>query len=143
MKTKQTEAKAKHAGGRPSAYQADYPARVLAFMDEMTADNFDRHCSKPHIGVLLGVCTDTILEWEKKYPEFSGAIKRWETKRNAVHYEVKRMSDARWIFLKKNWEGMSDKQAVEHTGEGGGPVRVQVERVITRDRDNAGPSGGD
>ena len=31
----------------------------------------------------------------------------------------------------------------EHTGEGGGPVRVQVERVITRDRDNAGPSGGD
>jgi hypothetical protein len=35
------------------------------------------------------------------------------------------------------------KQAVEHTGEGGGPVRVQVERVITTDPKHAGIRNGD
>lgn len=145
MKNKRTDAKAKHAGGRPSAYSPDSIAAIEAFTAEMTADadNFNAHCSKPHIAVLLGVCTDTVNEWVKQYPEFSVAIKKWETRRNALHYEVKRMSDARWIFLKKNWEGMSDKQEVAHTGENGGPLRVQVERVITTSGKDAGLASGD
>lgn len=135
MSKEQTEAKAKHAGGRPSAYRPDFPERVLAFMDEMTVDGFDRHCSLHHIAMLLGVCTDSVREYIKQYPEFSDAIKRWETKRNALHYEVKRMSDARWIFLKKNWEGMSDKQEVAHTGKDGGPIQHQVFNTAYADDD--------
>jgi hypothetical protein len=36
-----------------------------------------------------------------------------------------------------------DKRDFEHTGEGGGPVRVQVERVVTTDPKNAGIREGD
>ena len=130
MKSKKTPARKKHAGGRPSDYDAVViPEKVLAFSEEMTVDTFNEHCSKHHIALLLDKCTDTILEWEKKFPEFSGAIKRWETKRNALHYEVKRMSDARWIFLKKNWEGMTDRQ--EMTGKGGGPIDHAVNVKVT------------
>jgi len=111
--------------GRPS----DYPgAKACALLEkvtnEMTPQNFKQHCSIYHIALLFGKHVDTIYEWRKKHEEFSEAIKKWETKRNALAFEISGWSDARWIFCMKNWTGMSDKQELEHSGEVSLPVFI-------------------
>lgn len=107
----------KHAGGRPTLYQGKRTCKALdAFAKGMTALNFNQRCTKPHIAVFFGVCEDTIFEWAKQYPEFSEALKRWETRRDALAFEVRGWSDARWIFCMKNWTDMKDRQDVSHNG---------------------------
>ncbi len=102
--------------GRPTEYAGDKScAAVCAFADEMSVQNFNSHCSVAHLGWLLGVDEDTVRNWTKKHEEFFGAVKRWETRRNALLFEVRGMTDARWIFCAKNWAGMRDKQEIEQT----------------------------
>jgi len=86
------------------------------FITKMEKNNFWQHSSVHHIAVLLDVHRDTIYEWQKTYPEFSDTIKRWEEKRNALFLELTNKQGA-WIFLAKNWLGMSDNQTIEHSGE--------------------------
>jgi len=87
------------------------------FIDEMDAVpvNFWRHCSVHHIAVLLDIRRETIYDWRNKFPEFSNTIKKWEEKRDALFLELKNKNGA-WIFLAKNWLGMTDKQEMEHSG---------------------------
>ena len=88
------------------------------FIDEMipTPVNFWKHCSVYHIACLLNVSRETVYAWRDKYPEFSDTIKEWESKRNALFLELNNKNGA-WIFLAKNWLGMSDKQEMEHSGD--------------------------
>lgn len=110
--------KKKHAGGRPTDYAGESScAAVMAFTDDMDAVNFRSHCSVAHVACLLDVSERTIYRWVDEHEEFCQAVKRWETKRNALLHEVKGMSDARWIFCAKNWAGMKDKQEIEQVGE--------------------------
>jgi hypothetical protein len=102
--------------GRPTEYAGEKSClAVHVFTDEMSVQNFNAHCSVAHLACLLGVVERTVYRWAEAHDEFSQAVKRWETKRNALLYEVRGMSDARWIFSAKNWAGMRDKQEVEQT----------------------------
>lgn len=91
---------------------------LQGFIEGMTAEPnvFWKHCSVHHIACLLDISRETIYAWQKKYPEFSDTIKRWEEKRNALFLELK-VKQGAWIFLAKNWLSMTDKQELEHTGE--------------------------
>lgn len=99
-------------------YSEEMIQKVGAFTREMTAEptNFWKHSSIHHIAVLLDVSRETIYAWQKKHPEFSDTIKKWEETRNALFLEL-RVKQGAWIFLAKNWLGMTDKQEVEHSGE--------------------------
>ena len=110
-------------------YQGVETIQILEnFIDEMTAEPtvFWKHCSVHHIACLLDISRETIYAWQKKYPEFSDTIKRWEEKRNALFLELK-MKHGAWIFLAKNWLGMTDKQELEHKGDEFHPLRVIIE----------------
>jgi len=109
--------KKKRGRGRPTDYVDKKTCAVLAeFTEEMNIQNFKQHCSIYHVALLFRKNIDTIYEWQKQHAEFSEAIKNWETKRNALAFEVSAWSDARWIFCMKNWTEMTDKQSVEHSG---------------------------
>jgi len=115
-------------------YNPDFIKKIEKFTKELTSDssNFWKHCSIHHIACLLGVHRDTIYEWQKKFPEFSDTIKKWEEKRNACFLEL-RQKNASWIFLAKNWLGMSDKQEVQQTTEFK-PLKV----IISKETDTNG-----
>jgi hypothetical protein len=53
--------KAKHPGGRPTSYRAEFCKRVVALMDEGRS--------------LLGVHPDSLYEWQKFHPEFSEPVR--------------------------------------------------------------------
>lgn len=121
--------KRKRPVGRPTDYAGKKTcAMVLAFAEGMTAENFAKRCTIPHVALLLKVNTDTILEWRKEHYEFSVAVKNWQTKRDATAFEVRAWSDARWIFCMKNWTGMRDKQEIEHSGEVKQTILFQMPR---------------
>jgi hypothetical protein len=67
---------AKHAGGRPSKYRAEYPAQAekLCALGAIDTD----------LAAFFAVHVDTIAEWKVAHPEFSDAIKRakdnWDAK---------------------------------------------------------------
>jgi len=103
------------------------------FIDEMDAVpvNFWQHCSVHHIAVLLDIRRETIYDWRNKFPEFSNTIKKWEEKRDALFLELKNKNGA-WIFLAKNWLGMTDKQEVDSNVSGG--LKLEIEKIITDQR---------
>lgn len=130
--------------GRPTAYREQETCRaVLAFADSMTAENFPRRCSKAHIAVLLGIDEDTVRNWEAAHPEFFGAIKKWQAKRDAVAFEFRLWGDGRWIFCMKNWTGMTDRQEVAHSGkvETNDPLIIKVVHVKDGDKGNGNGNG--
>lgn len=113
-------------------YQGDETIKLVEdFTSEMTAEpsNFWKHCSIHHIACLLGTHRDTIYDWEKKHDGFSDTIKSWRERRNALFLELK-AKHAAWIFLAKNWLGMTDKQNVEQSGE----VNIKWEEIFTDKR---------
>ena len=124
------------AGGRPTKYEGEktYQA-VYAIIEKMEAKDFFSFCGVEQIAEALGVHRDTIYEWRNKHDEFSDAIKKWETKRNALFYKLAispQVKDAKWIFLAKNWLGMTDKQELEHKGGVKTDNKLVVEVVHTK-----------
>jgi len=121
--------------GRPTKYEGDKTCQAIyAITENMTAKEFFSFCGVEHMAHALDVHKDTIYEWKKQHPEFSDAIKRWETKRNMLFYSLAvspQIRDAKWIFLAKNWLGMTDKQEIEHRGDDFHPLRV----IITNNGD--------
>ena len=97
-------------------YNSSHIQTLATFINDMNTSNFWKHSSVHHIACLLGVCRDTIYEWQKQYPEFSDTIKRWEEKRNATFLELRDKNSA-WIFLAKNWLGMIDEQKIKQKHE--------------------------
>jgi len=86
------------------------------------------------------VSEDSITRWKEKRSEFADALKRGEAKRKisllqAMHRNAtERNNAAVQIFLAKNWLGMTDKQEWEVSGEGGGPLKIKLEEIITDER---------
>lgn len=97
--------------GRPSKYNKETVPKLQKFIKKMTVTNFWSHCGKSSVAFYLDVTRETIYDWERKFPEFSDAIKKWEIKRDMLFLQIKSKQGA-WIFLAKNWLGMTDK--MEH-----------------------------
>lgn len=136
-------APAPRSGGRPTKYEGPVTlVRLNEFVDDMETEAgvglfFVRYCSVPHVARHLGVCRDTILEWSKQHPEFSEVMKRWSTTRDSIFIPMltnRRVPPAIWIFLAKNWLGMTDRhitelQAGSVTKDGDGIPDSELERI--------------
>jgi len=137
---------AKHAGGRPSKYNADIIGKVEVAADMLRTkpESFLSGCGIEQIADSLGVCTDTVYEWAKVYPEFSEALKAWQTTRDATLYKLaKTLPPAIWIFMTKNMLRWRDNQAVEHSGaiKTGDKLTIHVVHTKPGDTDNGNGNG--
>lgn len=64
-----------HPGGRPTKYDPSFPSKVDEYL-ETTGKN-QMHLPKiQSLALYLGVNEDTLVEWGKKYPEFSASLRR-------------------------------------------------------------------
>lgn len=79
--------------------------------------------SKAEVCHELSINRDTLLEWEKTYPEVSGAIKigtafseGWWMKQGRNNIGNIKFNTALWFINMKNRFGWRDKQDVEHSG---------------------------
>lgn len=79
--------------------------------------------------VNLGVHRDTIYAWAESIPDFSDALKTgilhaqawWERQgRESLH--LKEFQTGLWFANMKNRFGWADRNNLEHTGKGGGPI---------------------
>ena len=112
--------------GRPSKYLKKY--------DEMLLKHMSQGFSYESFAGSIGVCRDTLYEWESKHPNFS------DTKKRAIdaclfHWEQMGMQILRgkgsppvWIFSMKARFGWSDQPAPEKIDRD--PIQIElVERV--------------
>lgn len=124
--------------GRPTKYQGDITIQQVITAAEFLRKNpeqFLSGCGIEQLADGIGVCKDTIYEWQKQYPEFSDAIKEWTTARDATLYKLaKSLPPAIWIIFSKNMLGWRDRQEQFH--EGNVNLNLRIERVITDKRPN-------
>jgi len=137
--------KDKPKGGRPTKYKPRAtPKKVYTLVDYMTVETFLECCSIEHIAYALDIHKDTLYEWKKKYPEFSDAIKKFETKRNMLFYRFlasKQIPPAKWIFLAKNWMKMRDR--LDHKMEGSVILEISKEFLPDLDRNKTSDDNTD
>ena len=111
MKT--TKKLQKHPGGRPTKYK---PAIIFPKIEEYLSMCGREQTSLPTIEGLatyLGVISETVREWAKKYPEFSVTIKAIVDKQKQQLiddglYGGKEVNAAMAIFLLKVNHGMKE-----------------------------------
>ena len=120
----------KYTFGRPTKYQPDW-------MLEKIIDLGMNGASRAKIALVLGINYDTLVEWEKKYPDFSDALKMaklgaqvWfeEVMQAAVLGELEKVPAALLIFALKS-RFAHDYREVRHTeisGKDGDPLEVQA-----------------
>lgn len=120
----------KGPGGRPTKYREEYPEQALEWIGRQgkSVTWFAKH---------LEVDRSTIYEWAEKQPEFSVALKRAQVWSEATWEDrIEEMMTSRDVnaplvkLYLANRFGWSDKQTTEHTGQGGGPVRIAVTHEI-------------
>lgn len=112
--------------GRPSEYTPEIAEHCRAFMGQ--------GYSLTAFAGEIGVNRDTVVDWQKKFPEFSEAVKDGQAARTKILETGLMREDlagpqitAR-IFALKNASPEEWRDRVEHTGADGGPVQVAVVR---------------
>lgn len=121
------------AGGRPTLYDPAYC--------EVVVETMRNGGSLMSVAANLDVARSTLNVWMEQFPEFSEAVSRgkalcarkWEE--IAIRNAETGMGNATLtVFGLKNMarDEWKDKQEVEHTGEGGGPVAFVI-RDMTKE----------
>lgn len=137
---------AKRKPGRPTKYQPSYCNKLIAFMSKggtmvtkpmvVSGGKDEGSCIEDHplgylpaffegFAISLGVCIDTLLEWCKRYPEFSYAWKRAKEiqRQQMVQGMVAGVyQPAGIIFAMKNMHGWRDITDHRVSGEIKGPT---------------------
>jgi hypothetical protein len=115
--------------GRPTKYEPRFCEEVESLMR--------LGYSKTAAAGAIGVSRDTLLEWAKEIPEFSGAVKRGEAARtHKLETDLLLAPDGpnvtSRIFALKNAapEEWKDKREVDNTSSDGSMTPQVVERVI-------------
>lgn len=101
--------------GRPTKYNEEKViAMIEAYSETIEIRNFFTYCSFEALAEFIGIHRDTLYEWAAKYPKVKNAIQRFTQKRDSLFYAfVPHLKPASWIFLAKNWLGMTDRQIHE------------------------------
>lgn len=144
-----SEAAAKHAGGRPSTYNAETASLICASLAE----------GKPLVRIVeeIGVPIQTVYSWMNAHPEFSEAYARArEDQADTLADEIIKISDdasndscededgkivtnheniqrsklrvdtRKWVASKLRPKKYGDKQQLEHSGPDGKPLNLAV-----------------
>lgn len=99
--------------GRPSKYKPEYCEQLIEHMKEGLGYEI--------FAAVIGVCDDTLREWEKKHPDFSVAKKRgralqaiWWHKlgRAASAGKVEGFNATAFVWCTKNMLGWRDKHEI-------------------------------
>lgn len=107
----------KHAGGRPTKYiPSQITPKIEQYFRECTKENMELPTIEG-LALKLDVDDETLLEWGKKYPEFSATLKKILEKQ-----KIRLMSDGLYggkevnanmaIFLLKVNHGMKEEPKV-------------------------------
>ena len=135
--------------GRPSKYKSEYCDELVKFFDrepyyEKELQHFDKDGSYKwsdykrypndlptfaHFAKKIGVNGDTLVEWTKVNKEFSAAYKRAKElqKEFLIENGLQGLYNATFaIFTAKNITDMRDVQAIQYSGEDGGPIQIRI-----------------
>lgn len=112
--------------GRPTAYQDDYPQRLL---------DYGPACDTK-AAVLFGVCRETIWDWSRRHPDFGNALRIAKAKRldDIIDGALTGRYNATFArFLASANHGLVEKTAVDntHANPDGTPLSIKVEFVRT------------
>lgn len=109
---------AKHPGGRPSKYKPEFCQSLVEHMSKgLSYESFAGE---------VGVCDDTLREWEKKHLEFSVSKKTGRIKQRAFYEKlgikaamglISGFNSTAYIWLTKNMLGWRDKSDIEVHGK--------------------------
>jgi hypothetical protein len=123
-----TTAITKRPEGRPTKYIPDtiYP-KINEYLDGCGRNQTELPTVEG-LALKLGVNTDTLWEWNKKYPEFSEYIKKVATKQkdqliNDGMYGGKEVNASMAIFLLKAIHGYKDQNNVTN-------IQVNVKPIL-------------
>jgi len=110
----------RHKAGRPTKYNEEKViAMIEAFTETLEIRNFFSFCSFESLADFMGLHRSTLYNWMAKYPKLKEAMELFEQKRNALFYAfVPILTPGSWIFLAKNWLGMTDRQITEIDTQG-------------------------
>lgn len=122
-----------HPGGRPTKYN---PSMVQIVRDYITECNSNqmRLPKRVDVAIRLGIDDETIIEWEKRHPEFYAAIKEVDRLQKGQlmddgMYGGKEVNSTMAIFLLKANHGMVETSKLEVDG--------QIKQIIiTEDEDD-------
>lgn len=111
------------AMGRPTKYTPDIIYQIDTYLQSCGREQTEL---PTHIGFarFIGVDTDTLVEWGKKYKDFSVALKRLDEAQqvqlmNDGLYGGKEVNSSMAIFLLKANHGLIETSRTEHTGKDG------------------------
>lgn len=113
--------KKKKKRGRPTVYDEEKVVGMIeAYTETLEMRNFFSFCSMESLAEFIGVHRDTLYKWMTKFPPLKESIGRFTQKRDALFYAfVPVLKPASWIFLAKNWLGMTDRQITEIDAKNG------------------------
>jgi hypothetical protein len=129
----------KYIFGRPTKYQPEW-------MLDKVLDLGLKGSSRAKIAFTLGINYDTLVEWEKRYPEFSDALKMaklgaqvWfeDVMQAAILGSIEKVPAALLIFALKS-RFPTEYREVRHTeisGKDGDPLEVQAVAIDARTLD--------
>jgi hypothetical protein len=110
--------------GRPSKYDPKYCQTVIDLMSE--------GASIEELVLELGICKQTIYNWQQEHPDFLDAIKTgvelsegWWKREGRKALRDKDFSYTGWYMNMKNRFGWADKQQTDIT-TGGEKINVQI-----------------
>ena len=136
----------KNKGGRPSKLTAELCKKLDQMIEEWNPlrqrsdrkklDEFLRLCTKDNLAYALGICRDTLNEYERGSGEYSDIIKSniesWETRRNAFFTMTLPCFEnaAEWIFLSKNFLKFTDTVRIGNIE--GESLMIEARRRLTQ-----------
>ena len=102
--------------GRPTKYRNNFPDLVYNFLHRQKA--LRKLPTKAGLCVFLGVHKEALINYEKKYPDFSNATKRLMLEQE--NYLIQRMMDGDapfvpCLFMLKNNHGYRDQMDFDHS----------------------------
>ena len=128
-KPTKTVAGAKHAGGRPTLYKAEYStdAHVKKFIAKCKKDK--EVVTLCGYAVYIDVSEDVFPLWKKKHPKFIGTLVKIKQTSKSQLFQggLNKTLSSRIVKLGLSANhGMIEKTAQEFTGTDGGPIAMQI-----------------
>lgn len=116
--------------GRPTKYKTEFVNQVFDYLQTVGRQAMELP-TRYGFSQYIGVNDDTLVEWEKLYPDFSAALKRIDNAQreqlmNDGMYGGKEVNSTMAIFLLKANHGMIETQRTEITGKDGEDLKVNL-----------------
>ncbi|MGH8580855.1 MAG: terminase small subunit [Gammaproteobacteria bacterium] len=129
--------------GRPSKYRGKQTCRqVLQYLDtcvdttELVSDKVAvRHVKLPKIegaALYLGVSRETVNQWRNTHPEFSDVIELLVQKQVSALIDNGLGGHYSAVIAKVLLARHGYREGIEHMGEDGGPLRIDLAKALDR-----------